>query len=38
MRQNLKILKKEMTGKFEVLDLKLDNRKTKSLESGNKEI
>ena len=30
--QNLKILEKRDDGKFEVLDVKLDNRKTKSLD------
>ena len=33
----LKNLEKRDDGKFEVLDVKLDNRKTKSLVSGNKE-
>ena len=34
----LKILKKRDDGKFEVLDVKLDNRKTKSLDPNNKKI
>ena len=38
MKQNLKNLEKRDDGKFEVLDVKLDNRKTKSLDPKNKKI
>ncbi len=38
MKQSLKILKKRDDGKFEVLDVKLDNRKTKSLDPNNNKV
>jgi ribonucleoside-diphosphate reductase alpha chain len=36
--EELKKLEKRDDGKFEILDVKLDNRKTKSLDSNNKNI
>ena len=36
--KELKNLEKKDDGKFEILDVKLDNRKTKNLNSKNKEI
>ncbi len=36
--ENLKNLEKRDDGKFEILDVKLDNRKTKSLDPNNKNL
>ena len=38
MKQSLKNLEKRDDGKFEVIDVKLDNRKTKSLDPNNKNL
>ena len=38
MKHELKNLEKRDDGKFEILDVKLDNRKTKSLDPNNKKI
>ena len=38
MKENLKNLEKRDDGKFEVLDVKLDNRKTKNLDPKNNKI
>ena len=36
--KKLKNLEKREDGKFEILDVKLDNRKTKNLDANNKKI
>ena len=38
MKQRLKNLEKRDDGKFEVLEVKLDNRKTKSLDTKNNKV
>ena len=38
MKMNLKNLEKRDDGKFEVIDVKLDNRKTKNLDPNNNKI